>query len=243
MATASPATSTAPSCAGTTATSSGPAGTSARSRAPECGRGCLDPARIRSRALHPARPRRELRAGGCRRGPTARGARGRERHARVRRSDCPVPPRRPCGRLARAVLRASARALAAGGRGLRRLARRCARTALGAAPAARRRGRLAPGAWCRWWARRLVEADDAEGLGRFVAFRLAGLLRPAPDHLLGVRSELRRVCEERLDLRLDDRADIDGRCGLVERHEEERLRLVRLQVLILPEFGGHLARR
>ena len=51
------------------------------------------------------------------------------------------------------------------------------------------------------------------------------------------------MCEQSFDLHVDDITDVDDRVRRAERHEEERLRLVRLQSLLLPELRQHLARR
>ena len=125
----------------------------------------------------------------------------------------------------------------------RRLTVRPARSASG-----RRRCRLARQACARHLRRprrlrRTIQVDDAEGFAGLVARRLAGLLRPAADHLLGAGEQLRAVREQRLDLDRQDVADVDDRAFGAERLKEERLRLVRLEPLLLPELGEHLPRR
>ncbi|HET9809783.1 MAG TPA: hypothetical protein VFQ66_08800, partial [Candidatus Limnocylindria bacterium] len=47
--------------------------------------------------------------------------------------------------------------------------------------------------------------------------------------------------QQRLDLRLHRVADIDDGAAIAERLEEERLGLVRLELLVAPELGEHLS--
>src|SRR5207302_2621844 len=88
-----------------------------------------------------------------------------------------------------------------------------------------------------------LEPQDLESLGIGVALLLPGLLHPSLDEVHAVGVDLRPVREESLDLHVDDTAYVDDRVRVPKGHEEQCLRLVRLEALLLPELRQHLPGR
>src|SRR3989475_8390973 len=88
-----------------------------------------------------------------------------------------------------------------------------------------------------------VEPQDLETFGIRVALLLSGLLNPSLDEGHAVGVDLRPVREESLDLHIDDLAHVDDRVRVPRGLEEQCLRLVRLEPLLLPELRQHLPSR
>src|SRR5438094_828012 len=100
-------------------------------------------------------------------------------------------------------------------------------------------------AYGAWGERRtLVQPNEPPGLAVRVACVLPDLLREPADQLLdGGVVELRTVRADRAELGLEHVAHVHHDVPALEGLEEERLRFVRLESLVLPELGEHLARR